>query len=95
MVHDVYQAFLVRQQFMGCDRELTMLLCVVCAALALCSVDVYITAVSAILFGVVFYLLKMMADKDLMLRQVYLRSLRYRKLYTAQANLHCINPVRY
>lgn len=95
MKHDVYQAILVRQQFMGCDRELTMLLCVICAAMVLCSVDLRIAVASAVLFAVVFYLLKMMADKDLMLRQVYLRSLRYRRFYSAQAHFCCENPVRY
>lgn len=85
--HKVYKAILQKNQFLGCDRELTMLLFLITFALAIGSLDLYVIITCLIMCAFLFYLLTLMAKRDLMLRHVYLRNIKYKKYYTAKASV--------
>lgn len=85
--HQIYKALIQPQTFLGCERELCMFLILICIALIFSSTDLLVAVLSAILFIVGFYLLRLMADHDLMLRKVYLKQLKYAPFYTAHSRV--------
>ncbi len=85
--HTVYQALHEQHQILGCDRELTLLLCLICFALGFCSASVKTAVLCLLIFAAGFYLLRLMGRNDLLLRQVFVRQLHYKDWYCAQAQL--------
>lgn len=94
-VHEIFQALDHRPLILGCDRELMLLLFVICAALSFSSASLYICLLSVCLWAAGFFLLRLMAKKDELLRQVYVRQLHYHSLYLAQATLRTAGGKRY
>lgn len=80
-------AIFEEQSFLGCDRELTMTLMIFCTGLALLSADLLVAAVCLTAFLLGLFILRLMAQADLRIRHIYIRQLRYRPYYTAQAKL--------
>lgn len=93
--HIVYQALQQQQQILGCDRELTLLLCLICFSLSFCSASPQVAVVCLGIFAVGFYFLRMMGRSDLLLRKVFIRQLHYKHYYTAQAGLFTAGGKRY
>lgn len=93
--HIVYQALQQQQQILGCDRELTLLLCLICFSLTFCSASPKVGAVCLGIFAAGFYLLRMMGRSDLLLRKVFIRQLHYKEYYCAQAGLFDRGGKRY
>lgn len=85
----VYRSLTRVNQFWGCDRELAMMLLLVCVAIAVLCADLTaaLIAMSCLCLG--FVGLRSMARTDPLFRQVYLRALRYRRVYRAAATLDC------
>lgn len=85
--HKIYHALSEQHQMLGCDRELFMLNLLVAAALIFTALNTFVTIGALILGSLTFMLLRRMGKKDLQMRHVYLRQLRYLPYYRAQAPL--------
>ncbi|MGN1281967.1 MAG: conjugal transfer protein TrbD [Succinivibrio sp.] len=86
--HQIHHSLLRRQTFLGCDRELCMLLCFVCLIICIFSFSVFCIVLSLMMFASGYLLLLKMAKEDLFLRRIYMRNIRYQEFYTAQKYLH-------
>lgn len=86
--HHIYHALGAQHQMLGCDRELFMLNLLICAALIFTSLNLIVTVISCAVGLFIFFLLQYMGKKDLLLRHVYIRQLRYHNYYLAQASIH-------
>ncbi|MBO6259161.1 MAG: VirB3 family type IV secretion system protein [Succinivibrio sp.] len=73
----VYRSLLLPNRFLGCDRELTMLLTLMCIAVPVLSASLLNAVLCLFCFGAGLMMLKTMSRKDPLYRQVYLRFLRY------------------
>lgn len=82
----VFSSLLLPTKFLGCDRELTMLLTLVCAAAGVLSVSLYGALISLTVFSAGYVGLRRMAALDPLLRTVFFAQLRYRRFYPAQAS---------
>ncbi len=91
----VCKAVLEPQTFLGCDRELSMTLAFFCVGLAVSSADLLIGFISLGAFITGMTALRMMARRDLKLRHVYVRQLKYRSFYRAQATLYSVPFKKY
>ena len=87
--HHIYQALQQRQQFLGCDRELTLTLLLICFALGFCTASLPAALLCLLIFGGGFYLLRQMGKAELMVRQIFIRQLFYRSYYPAHSGLFC------
>lgn len=85
--HQIYHALGANNNMLGCDRELFMLNLLISAALIFTSLDLVVTVISSISAFVLFIVLQHMGKKDLLLRHVYIRQLRYKPYYLAQATV--------
>lgn len=83
----VYRSLLRPSQFLGCDRELTMSLCLMCALAAFSCSSLAGIVIACLLFCAGFYALRRMSLSDPLAREVYLRSLRYARFYQAKAGI--------
>lgn len=83
----VYRSLLRRQLFLGCDRELVMMLIMLCLLAAFLAADPAGIALSLLCLIAGFAALRAVALKDPLWRRVYLRALRYRGVYQARADL--------
>lgn len=93
--HRIYHSLGNSSQMFGCDRELFLINILICGALIVLSMDVMVS-LGAITLGVVnFIVLLYMGKKDILLRPIYLRQLRYRMYYQAKAAWHTNNFKRY
>lgn len=82
----VYRSLLLPNRFLGCDRELTMLLTLVCIAVPVLSASLLNVVLCICCFGAGLLMLRAMARNDPLYRQVYLRFMRYsRKVYLGGA----------
>lgn len=79
----------------GCDRELFLINILMCGALIVLSMDVMVALVAITLGVLNFILLLYMGKKDILLRPIYLRQLRYHMYYQAKASWHCQSFKRY
>ena len=82
--HKSVQALLEHQKFLGTDRELTMFMLLILIAINMIALSISVTLISLVLFALCYGLLYTMARNDLLLRKVYIRSLRYSSHYRAQ-----------
>lgn len=82
--HKTIKAIMEHQKFLGCDRELTMSLILVCIALSISSMSFWVFLLALMLYILCQTLLYKMAKHDLILRKVYLRHLKYKSFYKAQ-----------
>lgn len=83
----VYRSLLRRQLFLGCDRELVMMLIMLCLLSAFLSADPLGITLSLVCLAAGFVALRAVALKDPLWRKVYLRALRYRGTYQARGDL--------
>lgn len=83
----VYRSLLRPSQFLGCDRELTMSLCLICALAAFACASLAGVTIAFLLFCAGFYALRRMSLSDPLAREVYLRSLRYARFYQAKPGI--------
>lgn len=86
MEHRVYKALILNHHILGTDRELFLMLTLICVSLALITVSMLVTFCSLGFFILCFSILRLMGSYDLKLRQVYLRFIKYKTFYKAQAH---------
>ena len=72
--------------FLGGDRELVMFTALIAAALIFSAQEWYAAIFGVSLWIVALYLLRLMAQADPQMRQVYLRHRRYRAFYAARSH---------
>ena len=70
---------------LGCDRELALFAIFVCALLAFTLMSLWGVFIAAIVWSVFMGVLSRMAKSDPMLRQVYIRHVKYRPFYPAKS----------
>ncbi len=82
----IHKSLLRSHTFLGCDRELCMLLIVISIIIALTNLskESFVLAILFFLSG--FLLLRIMAKSDILLRKIYIRYQRYASIYIAQAH---------
>lgn len=85
----VYRSLLLPNRFFGCDRELTMLLTLVCIAVPVLSTSLLTIILCLFCFTAGMLLLRTMAKNDPLYRQVYLRFIRYSsRVYLGGGTIH-------
>lgn len=72
--------------FLGADRELVLVTGLAAAILIFVVLTIYSALIGATIWIVVVGLLRMMAKADPMMRQVYVRHIRYRSSYRATSS---------
>lgn len=92
--HPIYQSVLRKQSFLGCDRELCMLLVFITIVGSIFSFSLIATIMFLVVFTVLYLCLLKMAKDDLFLRKVYLKNIRYRPYYLAQKSYFSRQNVR-
>ena len=92
--HPIYQSVLRKQSFLGCDRELCMLLVFITIVGSIFSFSLVATVVLLLVFIVLYLCLLKMAKDDLYLRKVYLKNIRYKPYYLAQKTHYSRQSVR-
>jgi len=70
---------------LGADRDLVMGTGIVVAALSAGTMELMPSLLGAAIWTAVLFLLRLMAKADPVMRQVYMRSRRYRRYYPATA----------
>jgi type IV secretory pathway TrbD component len=83
----VYRSLMRPTQFLGCDRELTMGLCMMCGLVAFAAASVEGAFAALGLFAAGYAALRAMSASDPLAREVYLRSLRYARFYQARESM--------
>lgn len=92
--HPIYQSVLRKQSFLGCDRELCMLLVFITIVGSIFSFSLVAALVFLLIFAVLYLCLLKMAKEDLFLRKVYLKNIRYNPYYLAQKPYYSRQTVR-
>ncbi len=92
--HPIYQSVLRKQSFLGCDRELCMLLVFITIVGSIFSFSLVATVVLLLVFIMLYLCLLKMAKDDLYLRKVYLKNIRYKPYYLAQKTYYSRQSVR-
>ena len=92
--HPIYQSVLRKQSFLGCDRELCMLLVFITIVGSIFSFSLVATVVLLLVFIVLYLCLLKMAKDDLYLRKVYLKNIRYKPYYLSQKTYYSRQSVR-
>jgi type IV secretion system protein VirB3 len=75
---------------LGCDRELALFSMFVCALVVFSLMSVWGVIAGALLWAAFMSILSRMAKSDPMLRQVYLRHIRYQAFYPAKSPKNAI-----
>lgn len=83
----IYQSTNRPNLLIGCDRELVLLLGLLCAALVLSVATIWAAAVGAATWAASVSVLSRMAKVDPLLRSVYIRHVRYASFYPAKSGL--------
>lgn len=92
--HPIYQSVLRKQSFLGCDRELCMILVFITIVGSIFSFSLVAALVFLLIFAVLYLCLLKMAKEDLFLRKVYLKNIRYKPYYLAQKPYYSKQTVR-
>ena len=92
--HPIYQSVLRKQSFLGCDRELCMLLVFITIVGSIFSFSLVATVVLLLVFIVLYLCLLKMAKDDLYLRKVYLKNIRYKPYYIKKKTYYSRQSVR-
>jgi len=71
---------------LGAERELMLLVALICAALIFVAMSPGVMLIGFIIWIVTTTLLRMMAKSDPILSKVYLRHLRYQRYYSAHSS---------
>ena len=85
--HLINQSLLRKPTFLGVDRELCMLLSLVCLVVAFYSWSFNLALIVALVFVFGYYCLFCISKYDPNFRQVYLKNIRYQKVYVAKPYL--------
>lgn len=72
-------------QVLGGDRELVLTSAVLCGSLVFSASSWKAALVGGAIWAITLFLLRKMAKSDPLMRQVYLKSLKYRNYYPAQS----------
>jgi type IV secretion system protein VirB3 len=91
--HLIHQSVNRPQQLIGCDRELLVTAAIVCAVGALALGAIWGIVLCLILWFVSVAALQRMGKADPLMRQVYMRHVRYKPYYPAKAGLYSRSPV--
>ena len=81
LVENINKALLLKKSLLGCDRELFLFLVLILGAIFVLSWSLSSALFSISIFLFSFVLLTQMGKKDLLLRKVYLRQLKYKPFY--------------
>lgn len=71
--------------FLGGDREMTMMLALLCGTLIFVALDLRATLLGVAMWFVGLRLLRMMGSADPLMRGVYMRNRRYARYYPARS----------
>lgn len=93
--HPIYKALGQSNEILGCDRELFLLNLLMGLALPLISVDLVVTIACAVVCLFNWFLLHQMGARDIMMRKVFVRQLKYQPYYLAQGSIHSIKLKNY
>lgn len=86
--HTIYKALGQNNEILGCDRELFLLNLLIGAAPPLISVDPVVAVASVVVAILNLCLLHQMGSRDIMMRKVFIRQLKYKSLYLAKGSIH-------
>lgn len=78
--------------FMGCDREMIMMLGVLVGALIFSAQDLIASFVGVLFWFLGLILFRKMAKSDPFMRHVYIKQLQYRKFYPARTRYDSSKP---
>ena len=73
------------QLLLGCDRELAIFSIFVCVLVAFSLMSLWGAFAAAVLWGIFTAILSRMAKSDPLLRQVYIRHVKYQPFYPAKS----------
>ena len=90
----IYTSILRDWLFLGCDRNMIMLIILIAVMTAFMSASIMGVVSALAIFITGFVTLRRMALIDPLWRQVYIKALHYRRFYFAKAPLHLKNPVK-
>jgi type IV secretion system protein VirB3 len=90
--HTIHQSVNRPQQLIGCDRELLIVAAILCAVGALALGSIWGIALCLLLWFASVAALQRMGKADPLMRQVYMKHVRYRPFYPAKSGLHSRSP---
>lgn len=71
--------------FLGGERELVLVTAIVCAGIAVSSLNLVAIAIGMTVWGICIGLFRMMAKSDPMMARVYLRQIKTQRYYPARS----------
>lgn len=93
--HVVYKALSYEPKILLVDRHLVLCLLLFCICISAISFSLLVVALSFIYFVIGYYCLYVMAKKDIKMRQIYMRYIKYKAYYVAQAHALDENRIKY
>ncbi len=90
----IYTSILRDWLFLGCDRNMIMLIILIAVVTAFMTASIIGLIMALCIFLTGFVALRKVALIDPLWRQVYTKALRYQKFYFAKSPLYSKNPVK-
>ena len=90
----IYTSLLRGWLFLGCDRNMIMLVILIAIVIAFMTASIIGLIVALSIFTLGFVFLRRVALIDPLWRQVYIKALRYQKFYFAKSKIYFKNPVK-
>ncbi len=90
----IYTSILRDWLFLGCDRNMIMMVILIAVVTAFMSASIMGLAIAIAIFTLGFVTLRRMALIDPLWRQVYIKALHYQKFYFAKGPLYLQNPIK-
>ncbi|MDR2399297.1 MAG: VirB3 family type IV secretion system protein [Endomicrobium sp.] len=81
----IYSALNKPTLFMGADRELALLLTLICGVMLIVSLSFLVAVTGVILWIIGITLLRMMAKADPIMRKVFVKQTKYKRRYNAHS----------
>jgi len=81
----IYSALNKTTLFMGADRELALLLALICGVMVVVSLSFVVALLGGALWFIAMALLRTMAKADPLARKVYLKQTKYKTYYPAHS----------
>lgn len=80
---------------MGADRELTIMITMLCGVIIFYSLNIVIIGIAIAIWSVSLYFLRMMSKVDPIMRIVYVKHIKYKSVYLAKSTLFCKSSRKY
>ena len=93
--HVIYKALIYEPKVLFVDRHLVLCLLLFCVCISAISFSLLAVSLCVIYFVCGYYCLYLMGKKDIKLRQVYMRYIKYKAYYRAQAHALDENRIKY